>query len=105
MTNTKGEVTLPPIKTFTIEDSVKDQARKVLEEAAELFSAANEYEKFKGIGQNVKEVYLNDIISEALDTIQAVCNLLEMLNVWDDDIVKAYELVFEKNKERGRYDV
>lgn len=97
--NCTGEVTLPPIKTFTIEDTVKDQARKVLEEAAELFNVANECEKEYSISM------FDNVVSESMDTIQAVCNLLEMLNVWDDDIVKAYDLVLKKNKERGRYDV
>lgn len=104
MTNIKGEFILPPIKTFTIEDTEKDQARKVLEEAAELFCAATGYEKFKRLGSDVKDGFLNDTISEALDTIQVVCNMLEMLGVSNDDIVKAYELVVKKNQERGRYD-
>lgn len=91
MANIKGEIILPPIKTFTIEDSVKDQARKVLEESAELFGAVN-------------DGMYNHAISEAMDTVQSICNLLEMLGSSDEDIERNYRNVVAKNKARGRYD-
>lgn len=102
----QGEIILPPIKTFTIEDSVKDQARKVLEEAAELFAEVNEYAACQKICNDASFgwSYRENAILEAMDTIQAVCNLLEMLDVWNDDIVEAYEAVVRKNQLRGRYE-
>lgn len=85
-----GEIILPPIETFTREENVKDQARKVLEEAAELFSAIND-----GMYQYALE--------EAMDTVQAICNLLEMLEFSDYEIEAYYKSVVAKNKARGYY--
>lgn len=87
-----GEIVLPPIETFTREENAKDQARKVLEEAAELFGAVN-------------DGMYHYAVEEAMDTIQAVCNLIEMLEISDDEIKGNYKKVVQKNKARGYYNV
>ena len=89
-----GEIVLPPIETFTREENVKDQARKVLEEAAELFVAVTD-----------NRFDLSETVCEAMDTIQAICNLLEMMEVTDQQIEISYKDVVYKNKKRGYYDV
>lgn len=44
MTNIRGEINLPPIQTFTVENGCRSQALKVLEEAAEVVEAVKAYE-------------------------------------------------------------
>lgn len=93
MTNIKGEIVLPPIKTFAIEENAKDQALKVLEEAAEVVEAVKNPDKD-----------LSEKVEEVMDTIQACCNLLEKLEVTDLEIRISYQDVVDKNTKRGRYD-
>ena len=91
--NIKGEIILPPIKTFTIEDNEKCQALKVLEEASEVVEAVKNPDKD-----------LSELVEEVMDTIQACCNLLELYCVTDSEIEISYRDVVDKNTKRGRYD-
>ena len=76
-----------------VRDSDKDGARKVVEEAAEAFSA---WENMDAYGMPVS--YLAD---ELADTITACVNLAAR---YDIDLQAALVRVEEHNRERGRYD-
>lgn len=80
----------PKIDTFTIEANSKQQALKVLEEAAEVVDA-------------VKREDRRDTLEEVMDLAQALANLCEFLGYDEFDLAVAYRRVYEKNKERGRY--
>lgn len=76
-----------------VRDSDKDGARKVVEEAAEAFSAWEGIDKF-----GMPAYYLAD---ELADTITACVNLAAR---YDIDLQAALVRVEEHNRERGRYD-
>ena len=101
-------VTIPPVRTFAHVEASKTQALKPLDEAAEVFaswqalclgctddcvSCANG--TYRGC------IYLNDLMDECADVIQATCNLLAALGVTDlSDAMAACE---KRNEDRGRY--
>ena len=76
-----------------VRDSDKDGARKVVEEAAEAFSAWEGIDKF-----GMPSYYLAD---ELADTITACVNLAHRYRI---DLQAALVRVEERNRERGRYD-
>lgn len=76
-----------------VRDSDKDVAHKVVEEAAEAFSAWESVDKF-----GMPSYYLAD---ELADTITACVNLAHRHNI---DLQAALVRVEERNRERGRYD-
>lgn len=85
------------IKTFPDCKANKAQALKILEEAAEVYSA---WEDFK----NDDFMYLDhiqDITEELADVIQAACNFLAALGI--EDASKAMEQCYLRNKRRGRF--
>ena len=77
-----------------VRGSDKDVARKVVEEAAEAFSAWENMDTY-GMPANY---YLAD---ELADTITACVNLAHRHNI---DLQAALVRVEERNRERGRYD-
>lgn len=79
------------ISTFTIEESVRKQAVKVLEESAELFAAVD-----------APHTCMKDILAEAADTVTAVANLLASLEVSQDEVDEAVGLCNGRNAQRGR---
>lgn len=81
----------PEVYTFVIEASPKQQALKVLEEAGEVVDA-------------VKHGNRREIQDEIMDVVQALANLCERLDYDEFDLGVAYRRVFERNKERGRYE-
>lgn len=74
------------VNTFRSDCTDREQALKVLEEAAEVFAA---YEDC-GYGLSM----------EIADVITAACNLAERFNI---DMVEAMRDCEEKNRKRGRY--
>lgn len=104
------------VKTFRMDCSDKEQAVKVLEEAAEVFGAWQQvdacacdevglgvedcprcsYETFIGGCENMQ--YLAD---EIADVIQAACNLAQRYEI---DMQEAMMRCEWRNRERGRYE-
>lgn len=82
----------PETYDFVEKLSWKAQALKVLEEAAELVEATK------------KDRCGFAILEEAMDTLQALANYLELLGYSFDDFQAAYDRVFLKNWKRGYYD-
>ena len=80
-------VKLTNVQTFPSAEPTKEQALKVLEEAAEVVEA------FKR-GEDANE--------EIADTIQASCNLASALGV--TDLTPYLAQCEERNRRRGRYD-
>lgn len=86
--------------TFRSDCSDKEQAVKVLEEAAEVFSAWEQVDDnwlVNTCGFRVME-HLGD---EIADVIMAACNLAERFNI---DVSEHMRRCVKKNKERGRYE-
>ena len=71
----------------------KEQAKKVLEEAAEVFGAWQNRE----LG-----IVCDSLLDEIADLITASCNLASALGF--DDLRPAMEACRKRNEERGRYD-
>lgn len=74
----------------------KAQAVKVLEEAAELSVAVNDYRK----GQGSRMAALDELA----DVVQTLANLCDAYGFTDEEIREASERVQRRNVERGRYD-
>jgi NTP pyrophosphatase (non-canonical NTP hydrolase) len=79
----------------------KEAALKPLEEAAEVYAAWQEYDKWLGIG--ISEKYRSEertmFADEIADCIQACCNLATRYGI---DLQAAMDRCFERNHERGR---
>lgn len=73
----------------------KAQAVKVLEEAAELSVAVNEYRKGQGSRMSA--------LDELADLVQTLANLCDAYGFTDEEIREASERVQRRNVERGRY--
>ena len=85
--------------------TANETAAKVLEEAAEVFAAWQECQKWCDNHSlteplDVGEYPLNDLVSESADVVQAVCNLLNMYGV--HDMCEAMGACRKRNEERGR---
>lgn len=86
------------VQTFKETKPDKAQALKPLEEAAEVFSAWQDWWNEQP-GDDVDEL-TDDLVDECADVIQAVCNLLASLGV--TDLRDAMERCAERNRARGR---
>lgn len=90
---------LPPIRLFPINPGSEtvDQALKVVEEACELLAATKEYRR-NSSGEN-----FDHMLEEAMDVYQALGEFIAD----EPDVVihAAYNLVVEKNRLRGRYEI
>jgi len=82
---------------FDIEKTPRDQACKILEEAAETFSAVERFEIFR---DDPSKRW--DVLDEIADVIQAALNLAYKIEFDAFDIDEAMTLCEKKNKERGR---
>lgn len=79
----------------------KEQALKPLEEATEVFAAWQEvFGHYSWDGELISQLYLDDIINECADVIQAVCNLAAALGV--NDLAPYMQACEQRNRERGR---
>ena len=76
------------VRTFDVGGDRKQQAKKIVEEACEVFSAVES-------GDHER------IVAEAADVITAVCNLLAMVGV--RDAREAMRSCSARNAERGRF--
>lgn len=98
----------PPVPTFVIEGSLRSQALKVLEEAAELVEAAKELEEHcNENGIEVGDAELCDawhMICEAADVNQALVNLMATARISARRIDSAAKSCTLRNIERGRVD-
>lgn len=81
---------LPPIKTFTVENDMKGQAVKVLEEASELLEATKTRSR-------------DEALLEAVDVIQATANWIAKRGYSNVEVADAFQKVTRSNEERGRY--
>lgn len=72
----------------------KEAALKPLEEAAEVFGAWQDYQRFCMVSETI-------IADEIADTIQACCNLAKRYGI---DLQAAMKRCQERNRERGRYE-
>lgn len=80
------------VATFADVTDTKEQAVKVLEEAAEVFGAWQEWRS--------EGLELQPLKSECADLIQATCNLLAAVGVPTMDY--QMDLCHRRNEERGR---
>ena len=101
-------VRIPPVMTFSGVVPDKVQALKVVEEAAEVFGAWQEWDRyhgahaaFDGPKAECAKAMKACIVDECADVIQATCNLLAALGV--TDMTEAMAACERRNRERGRY--
>lgn len=85
-----------PVHPFLTLCSNKQQACKVLEEAAEVFGAWQKYD-----GELCSTYWLEPLADEIADVIQAACNLAHRYGI---DVAAAMQRCEARNRERGRYD-
>ncbi len=92
------------VKPFRADCTDKEAARKVVEEAAEVFSAwetLSHSAVLDGIGFNSHiERRKTALADELADCITACCNLAERYGI---DMQAALDRVERRNRERGRY--
>ena len=102
-------IKLGGVRAFPGVQPTKQQALKVLEEAAEVFGAWQEAEMSKTAYAEPEERQVNGyafgygevLLNEIADTIQASCNLASALGV--TDLTPYLAACEERNRERGRY--
>ena len=89
------------VETFKDVEPSKEQALKILEEAAEVFGAWQEWQRTKdGALPHMSIDKIRAIMSECADVVQAVCNLVDAFGecAFDDYM----EECAERNRARGR---
>ena len=95
------------VSTFRTDCTDKEQAKKVLEEAAEAYgaweglAATREVEASLGAYAMMVPSFADDLADEIADTITACANLAERYGL---DLQAALGRVERKNRERGRYE-
>ena len=92
-----GSVNIGEVATFPGVKADKAQALKVLEEAAEVFGAWQQFDDCQSPALSRWRV-----LSECADVIQATCNLLAGMGV--ADFTPYVAMCRTRNKERGRFD-
>lgn len=92
-------IKLGNVRPFPDVEQNKEQALKVLEEAAEVFGAWQVYDSDDRthIGYNA-----HVLLDEIADTITACCNLASALGV--TDLAPYLARCEERNRKRGRYE-
>lgn len=88
-------VDIGAVKTLSGAQADKAQALKILEEAAEVFSAWEEWEH-----DNHSRLCRFVILNECADLITAACGMIAALGV--EDFTPDMRLCAESNEERGR---
>ena len=94
-------IKLGSVRTFPSVEPTKEQALKVLEEAAEVFGAWQLMRDTAEAGLNPKHE-MADLMDEIADTIQASCNLAAALGV--TNLTPYLARCEERNRRRGRYE-
>lgn len=92
-----GSVKIGEVETFPDAKADKAQALKVLEEAAEVFGAWQQFDDCQSPALSRWRV-----LAECADVIQATCNLLAAMGV--TDFAPYMDACRIRNKERGRFD-
>lgn len=102
------EVIIPPVRVFRDVMASKAQALKPLEEAAEVFAAWQEWDRYRKMHAvfdapkaEIAAAKCLSIIDECCDIIVATCNLLAALGV--TDLTDAMDDCERRNEVRGRY--
>lgn len=101
--NISRECEFLPVHPFHAPCSAKEQATKVLEEAAEVFGAwqsVDDVDRHYALLCENENWSLPDLADEIADVIQAACNLAYRYGI---DISAAMIRCEERNRERGRY--
>ena len=98
-------VKIGSVATFPDVEASKAQAVKVLEEAAEVFGAWQDFDRTKNWGEDWDMCVENNdafmsLVDECCDVIMATCNLLAAIGV--NDLAPAMEECEKRNRERGR---
>ena len=90
-------------KVYVIRDggSPKERARKLVEEAAEAFSAWERFDRAEDDLAAIDEAE-REIAQECADMITAACGLIWSIYGVDTDITFDIEQCKRKNEERGR---
>lgn len=92
-----------PVHPFHVQCTSKEQACKVLEEAAEVFGA---WQRVDDADRNYTYLageenwHVPDLADEIADVIQAACNLAYRYGI---DVSAAMQRCEQRNRERGRY--
>lgn len=102
-----NQINIGTVRAFDHVVPNKEQALKPLEEAAEVFGAWQEWDKYHRMypvfdypKAQASKAMKEQILSECADVIQAVCNLASSLGVYDlEPYIQACE---QRNRERGR---
>ena len=89
-----NSVKIGDVATFQHVEKSKAQALKVVEEAAEVFSAWETYKTSAMLSSR------GALLNECADVIQATCNLIAALGV--EDFVPFMQRCKQRNRERGR---
>ena len=89
------------VKTFFMPCTEKQQALKVLEEAAEVYAEWQEVEHELAMGMPFDKCLAEDLGYEIADCITACCNLAERYGI---DLKAMIKKVEKSNRERGRYE-
>lgn len=92
-----GSVSIGEVTTFPGAKADKAQALKVLEEAAEVFGAWQQFDDGESPSLSRWRV-----LAECADVIQATCNLLSGMGV--ADFTPYVAMCRTRNEERGRFD-
>ena len=92
----------PPVPTFAIEGSLRSQALKVLEEAAELVESVKAYESEEGAGNDLELDKYMAMMEEAADVNQALMNLMNAVGECNGSLSAAAAKCTIRNVERGR---
>lgn len=95
----------PPVPTFAIEGSLRSQALKVLEEAAELVEATKAYESAEGAGNDFELDKYMAMMEEAADVNQALMNLMNAVGECNGSLSAASAKCTMRNVERGRLEI
>lgn len=100
-------VNIGTVNTFKDVKPDKEQALKPLEEAAEVFGAWQEWDKYHRMypvfdypKAQASKAMKEHILNECADVIQEVCNLVSSLGI--DDLTPYMQACEQRNRERGR---
>lgn len=88
------------MRVFNDVSDSKGQALKPLEEAAEIFSAWQEFDSMRNVPawRDMRD----DLIDECMDTVQAVANMLAAVGATQGEVDAAIRRMDDRNGDRGR---
>lgn len=98
----------PPVPTFMTGETLRSQALKVLEEAAELVESTKRYERtMDDRNASMDELVgaREDLMSEAADVNQALMNFLDMAGECNESLTSSAAQCTMRNVERGRLEI